>query len=104
MTAGDHVNVAEELTRLAGTLTSSLQGLGVDLGAVPGEVDAGVSTGVVTQALAVFYDSVARMVADTEYQAGQVAGTGGEYMRSDDQAAAELPPLPLPPDGRPGGH
>lgn len=101
---GDHVNVTpEELNRLANTLTSALNGLRDNSGAIPGEVDAGVSTGPVTQTIATFYESIARMAADTEHQAGEVTNAGGGYTRSDDQAAAELPPLPLTPDDTAGG-
>lgn len=88
---GEQFNVRpEELDRLAATLTSSLGGLRDNSGAEPSEVDAGVSTGPVSEAIAAFYESVARMAADTEHQAGEVTNARGEYTRSDDQAASEL--------------
>lgn len=97
---GDQFNVApEELDRLAATLTSSLSGLRDNSSAAPNEVDAGVSTGRVTETMAAFYESMARMAADTEHQAGEVTNAGSEYTRSDDQAASELPP-----DGTTGGR
>ncbi len=97
---GDQFNVApEELDRLAATLTSSLGGLRDNSGAAPSEVDAGVSTGPVTETMAAFYESMARMAADAEHQASEVTNAGGEYARSDDQAASELPP-----DGTTGGR
>ncbi|MGW0890460.1 hypothetical protein [Saccharopolyspora sp. NPDC002578] len=102
---GEQVNVTpEELDRLATTLTSSLSGLSDNAGAAPGEVDAGVSTGPVTEAIATFYKSIARMAADTEHQAGEVSNAGGVYIRSDDQAASQLPPLPLSPNSTTGGR
>lgn len=102
---GDQVNVTpEELDRLANTLSSSLSRLSGNPGSTPSEVDAGVSTGPVAEAMATFYKSVGRMVGDTERQVGEVTDAGGVYTRSDDQAASQLPPLPLPPHGTTGGH
>lgn len=116
MPMGEQVSVTpEDLDRLSTTLTSALGGLrGQAKGSPPGEVDAGVSTGVVSETMASIYDSIAKMMADTEQAAGEVTHAGGVYTGTDDQAASELPvplqpldgtessdvpPVPLPPDG-----
>lgn len=102
---GEEVTVTpSDLDRLANTLTSSLDGIRDSAGTPASEVDAGVSTGVVSQAMATIYDSIARMTADTEKQANEVTNAGGVYTRSDAQAASELPPLPFPTDGSTGGR
>lgn len=90
---------AEEMNRLADTLTQALDGLREVAKGDTGNVDAGQSTAEVTAALASFFDVTGGMVTDLQSQANEVPNARTTYERTDDAAAQGLPPMPLPPNG-----
>ena len=93
-----------DLDRLARTLTDSLTKLKQVAGEPASDIDAGESTPAVAKAMATFYETLSKMAADTEQAATEVHNSGGVYTRTDEQAAADLPPLSLPTDGTSGGR
>ncbi|MFC7342042.1 hypothetical protein [Saccharopolyspora griseoalba] len=89
----------EEMTRLANTLTTALDGLRQTAEGEISPVDAGQSTAEVTAVLASFFDVTGGMVNDLQGQAEQVPNARTDYERTDDAAAQGLPPVPLPSNG-----
>ena len=84
-----------EMNRLAETLSNSMGNLREVGKQETGEVDAGSSTAVVSEAMAKFFEVARGLMSDVQHHADDVPKARATYERTDDAAAQGLPPLPL---------